>query len=302
MAAEYEERVETTEHSIINAWDLAEDTPTALPRGVGSKVGNAGGNSGIVTTLGWESDWTTMMYLGAGLGSVILILAIFVCCLLREREKQESHGAPLGPTGDGSPPSTLREKWTYPSVEIPCLPTERTGLLAIFVMDPAEVYWIIGSGNYSGDSYMIQRRSLNMTTEDKEPVKTIQQSLHEILDTGPDEPYHLPRGSYGIGKAGGTAGEVNTIGWEGDWTTMLYLGAGLGSIILILSISVCCVSRKWKQERMLRAQIEAASASGAMVPVWDYGVPVVLKPPVMPYRAIQPMRYYNVPRREQVIV
>ncbi|XP_035659902.1 uncharacterized protein LOC118404733 [Branchiostoma floridae] len=89
MAAEYEEQVETTEQSTVNLWNLAEDTPTALPRGVGSKVGNAGGNTGIVTTLGWESDWTTMMYLGAGLGAVILILAIFVCCLLREREKQE---------------------------------------------------------------------------------------------------------------------------------------------------------------------------------------------------------------------
>ncbi|XP_078665306.1 uncharacterized protein LOC144907808 isoform X4 [Branchiostoma floridae x Branchiostoma belcheri] len=199
--------------------------------------------------------------------------------------------------------SSLDREDTVSSLIQALLP-DRTicSLLAIFVMDPAEVYWIMGSGNYSGDSYMIQRRSLNMTTEDKEPVKTIQQSLYEILDTGPDEPYHLPRGSYGIGKAGGTAGEVNTIGWEGDWTTMLYLGAGLGSIILILSISVCCVSRKWKQERMLRAQIEAASASGAMVRVWDYGVPVVLKPPVMPYKAIQPMRYYNVPRREQVIV
>ncbi|XP_035660349.1 uncharacterized protein LOC118405055 [Branchiostoma floridae] len=129
---------------------------------------------------------------------------------------------------------------------------------------------------------------------------TIQQSLQGILDTASDRPRHLPRGSYGIGKAGGKTSEVNTIGWEGDWTTMLYLGAGLGAIILFLSISVCCVQRQWKLERIQRAQIEAAS--GAMVPVWDYGVPVVLKAPVMPYRAIQPMRYYNGHRREQVIV
>eukprot|EP00058_Branchiostoma_floridae_P003608 XP_002589096.1 hypothetical protein BRAFLDRAFT_75076 [Branchiostoma floridae] len=139
-----------------------------------------------------------------------------------------------------------------------------------------------------------------MAAEYEEQVETTEQSTVNLWNLAEDTPRHLPRGSYGIGKAGGKTSEVNTIGWEGDWTTMLYLGAGLGAIILFLSISVCCVQRQWKLERIQRAQIEAAS--GAMVPVWDYGVPVVLKAPVMPYRAIQPMRYYNGHRREQVIV
>ncbi|CAH1247659.1 Hypp7977 [Branchiostoma lanceolatum] len=284
MAAEYEEQLVTTnQSSTLDIWDLAPDTPTALPRGVGSKVGNAGGNTGIVTTLGWESDWTTMMYLGAGLGTVILILAIFVCCLLKERKKQE----------------VIRRAQLEAAYRV-MVPLWGPRLVTIFVMDPTEVHWIITSGNYSDGSYVVHRRSLNMTTEKEELAKTIQQSLHQILNNVPDQPYHLPRGSYGIGKAGGKTSEVNRIGWEGDWTTMLYLGAVLGVIILILSISVCCVQRKWKQERIQRAQIEAASS--AMLPVWDYGVPVVLKAPVMHHRAIEPMRYYTVPRREQVIV
>ncbi|KAI8506028.1 hypothetical protein Bbelb_163810 [Branchiostoma belcheri] len=109
-------------------------------------------------------------------------------------------------------------------------------------------------------------------------LESIKQSLYDVVDDMPEQPYYLPRGVAGFGKPNGGGGVANPIGWEGDWSTMLYIGIGLGAIILILAIFVCCVlHQRKKQERVRRAQIEAAS--GVMIPVADPGVPVVLKPP-----------------------
>ncbi|XP_066268991.1 uncharacterized protein [Branchiostoma lanceolatum] len=148
-------------------------------------------------------------------------------------------------------------------------------LLAIFVLRPPTVHWTLRTG--SDVSHEIHRSILNMATGN-DRLESVKQSLYDVVDDMPEQPYYLPRGVAGFGKPNGGGNVANPIGWEGDWSTMLYIGIGLGAIILILAIFVCCVlHQRKKQERVRRAQIEAAS--GVMIPVADPGVPVVLKPP-----------------------
>ncbi|XP_078585387.1 uncharacterized protein LOC144867365 isoform X2 [Branchiostoma floridae x Branchiostoma japonicum] len=175
-------------------------------------------------------------------------------------------------------PSTSSEDKDLVNTLIQALLPDRTicSLLAIFVLRPPTLHWTLSTGS-DVSHHEIHRGIINMATGN-DRLESIKQSLYDVVDDMPEQPYYLPRGVAGFGKPNGGGGVANPIGWEGDWSTMLYIGIGLGAIILILAIFVCCVlHQRKKQERVRRAQIEAAS--GVMIPVSDPGVPVVLKPP-----------------------